>query len=360
MGKTTLIGALVSESRDDGRGSLRFSTSKLVHEVLNGGTTCAATPHILDHADNSYLVELLDLPAFRGKYRKTLFKALVTKPIDLIVTVHDEDTSATCLDWVKSLDIPIIEVASKADVSVCCGQERLRVSTVTGQGLDTLKTRIVTALKQRQAAGIELQKTDEELVVVSVDESWTKDDMLVVGGVLESGILQTGMTLRLQNSRFSEMCKVKDIRGEAGTKLKEFACVGRYCTLGIVKLPNQVSEEISTAASSSGEFLKPTTTSQLRPPLMLTNELLPFVDSATVHLQTSARSSPSLKEGLCMVYWRGNRQEARLHRSTVDDDHSDLWTIELRKPAFFAANVKIIIETTAGASVHVGSSTSSH
>ena len=73
VGKTTLIGALVSESRDDGRGSLRFSTSKLVHEVLNGGTTCAATPHIMDYADNANLVELLDLPAYTARHFSKLW-----------------------------------------------------------------------------------------------------------------------------------------------------------------------------------------------------------------------------------------------------------------------------------------------
>jgi GTPase len=95
VGKTSLIGALISESRDDGRGSLRFSTSKLVHEVLNGGTTCAATCHSLRTAEG--VIELVDLPACDGKYRKTLFKALVTKVCDLLVIVHDLSDTDTCL-----------------------------------------------------------------------------------------------------------------------------------------------------------------------------------------------------------------------------------------------------------------------
>jgi hypothetical protein len=298
------------------------------------------------------IVEFVDLPAPMDKYRKTLYKALVTKPIDLIVLVIDatslEHQNASCLEWTRSLDIPILQVITKGDLlqsPLSSDVNTLVVSAVTGNGLENLKEGIVNCL--RSVDGVSNRTANrEDQVLLSVDEAWTKGERLVVmGGILEAGTLKKGMALRFQSSRrVSELCKILDIRDESGQERDSFDLVGRYCTLGMAALS---TDDLSTC-SSSGEILR--AFKRVRPPAILSSQTLQFTDCFYVKL----KYYPSeLKEGHCLIYWRGDRQQAKITKDSLPA--GDIYRVHLTKRAgFFPNHMRVIIETIAKGPVYVG------
>ena len=334
-GKTTLIGALISDRRDDGKGALRTSTTRILHEILNGGVTASVHSYLLQRGDA--FVELMDLPGSL-KYRKTFFRGVTSNPGDLIVLLGDSDIYDKLADL---LEIPVIRVSPKSDLEI--SSHSLAVSAVSLQGVDELRNIIFSKICKKIPADIP-QTDASQPPLFSAEESWLIKGESIVGGVLEKGTLRIGTHLNVlkkyRKKRDSEgrlsdgsppstpsdaIVIVKSIRNARGETLETFSHSGGSCSIGV--------EFLDERNFNSRPF---------RVPCLLSGGLggVELVDNVTLTVSSMTSNCYELNESFCrdsnlsgMLYWRSFRQEVKVER--VENK-----TVELsltRGPTFIGA-----------------------
>jgi hypothetical protein len=339
-GKTTLIGALTTDELDDGNGALRSRTCKYIHEILNGGLTCAACPYFW-HTELG-TVEIVDFPG-AAKYRKNMLKGLTAKSYDLIIWASETNTPDELYAVVaEGLKIPSVSVSTKRDI-----QRDNSLSSVTGFGVDRLRRQILDKLisgggKQSLINGA-ATTTTTATTVFSVQYLWQKSQV-VVGGVLEQGSLVVGNSLSFRSSscpEFAGICWIKNIRDGQGRNVSSFNYPGQVCSLGleISSLLDEVGD--SPTASPSSPFSKGS-----RPFAILVTPGAPFRFSDRIRLVTG--DNCLVGEGSkCLLYWRGIRTEAMV--AAVSGVELELQL--LRRAEFFGCDFQVLVEVLPGGSV---------
>ena len=334
-GKTTMIGSIISNDLDDGKGSLRNTTCKFIHELLNGGMTCAACPYFWNSSAGT--IEFVDFPG-SSKYRKNLLKGLTAKPIDLIIWTSENDSVDDPLRQVveQQLQIPCIDVRTKCDLEI--SSSPIQVSTVTGSGLEELRSRIVKTLTLSPP-----RKSSENLgglTLFSVQYLWQKTQV-VVGGVLERGVLSVGSALCMRSSshpEFTGIFFIKNIRDSQGRNVHIFSDAGQVCSLGLeISSPFDDSRADSPTAS-------PTLKKRMRPFAILVTPDTPltFSDRITVRVPRALAAGEK-----CMLYWRGIRTEAVVCAGACDVLSLQL----LRRAEFFGCDFQVLLEVLPGGEV---------
>jgi signal recognition particle receptor subunit beta len=349
-GKTSLIGALTSGSKDDGRGSLRMTTSKLAHEVLNGGCTSAATTHVME-IDKDISVTLIDLPG-NQRFRKTVFKTLLTRPVDLAIftssNMPDMETA------VNHLGIQSVHINTMSDLAAKNETPNiLSVSAVTREGIDQLKTLIFDRLHSRPHANKTLY--EDKRAILSCDTGvWFKESVILGCRLISGPGLKTGDLLFLQSSRanFCESIAIKNIRDSNGEEVDFIDQINSVCTVAI-SLPNSMDSGSSTACSSSFSSNINFVPSKklrkdLKPPLLLSSDIIDPLDQMKVIVNDISVSSLVEKDSYVMVYWRANKQVCKITEIT-EIYGVVLWTLQFtRRDEFVLKNELVIIENNHG------------
>ena len=193
VGKSTLIAALLTGEKDDGRGALRLKTLKHRHELLSGRTSSVSV-HAL--ASPSGLVHLIDSAGLPRYLLKTALSALtVGEGPDAICVVSacgKKGESTDDKQWLKmgtALGIPVMHVQTKRDLisSFVPGDPAAIVSAVTGVGIEELRSKIA-AIPPRQRMHKGFIVEDAKVLV---------DSGLVFYGSLNGMRLCSGQTYRI-------------------------------------------------------------------------------------------------------------------------------------------------------------------
>ena len=148
VGKSTLIGALLGQDRDDGRGSLRVRTLKHRHELLTGRTSSISVHSM--QAATGHAVHLIDSAGLPRYMQRTALAAVtIGSGPDALCVVSDGNqndawSQRKWLELAEELGIECIQVQSKVDLTPHNkdDQNGILVSAVTSQGLIELKSRI--------------------------------------------------------------------------------------------------------------------------------------------------------------------------------------------------------------------------
>lgn len=149
VGKSTLIGALLGQDRDDGKGSLRVRTLKHRHELLTGRTSSISVHSMQMTAGHTvHLIDSAGLP--RYMQRTALAAMTIGSGPDAVCIIDDGNQNDTWIQkkWLELADelgIECIQVQSKADLAPQISDSQTKailVSAVTSRGLGELKARI--------------------------------------------------------------------------------------------------------------------------------------------------------------------------------------------------------------------------
>lgn len=159
VGKSTLIGALLGQDRDDGRGSLRVKTLKHRHELLTGRTSSISVHSMqAPTGHNVHLIDSAGLPRFMQ--RTALAAVTIGSGPDALCIVSDGTqndawSQKKWLELAEELGLECIQVQSKVDLEPhnLDPQNMVLVSAVTSQGLSELKDRIGKVCPRKGKSG---------------------------------------------------------------------------------------------------------------------------------------------------------------------------------------------------------------
>lgn len=232
VGKSSLIGVLTNGTLDDGRGSARAHVFKHQHEHASGRTS-SITNHFIQH-DSGDVTTLIDL-AGHEKYLKTTINGLERGQADYVAIIIGANNgilkmTREHLTVAFALNLPTFIIVTKIDmapehvlkqtetaiIKLFNGKNKkplivktcddlaslddsaqfpvIEVSSVTGQGLDTLK-RFMYTLKSKIDYNL---LVDARKPVFIIDSTYSiKGIGLVVSGVMRYGCINKGDVLVL-------------------------------------------------------------------------------------------------------------------------------------------------------------------
>jgi GTPase len=206
-GKTTIIGCISGGRKDDGKGSVRNSLLRHMHELETGSTT---RPTIAYKKRGEHMLALIDMPGAK-KYHDTIREKITAyRPHGIVyIPVNGDDLSSSFfsddnyIEYLSStIKLPIIEVDTGYGRSSSAGfssadkgnvKNVVSVDVLVDGGCETL---IDAMIALSRADNVPKWPVEGDNSVVTVCEVLETPDLgTVVHGVVMSGTLRQGSTL---------------------------------------------------------------------------------------------------------------------------------------------------------------------
>ena len=211
-GKSSFLGVLTFDIKDDGHGLARSNILRHDHEKQNGMTS-SIKYEIIGYTDDEYInynssfiysweyivknsksvINFIDLPGSHKYIKTTLFGLMAHRPdhalIFLSLAEDDKDNSENKntidlhIDLCTKLEIPFTIVQTKKDLANNVNPDLLSISNVTGEGIDSVK-KLLKQIKIREPTISNKIKTTEFVI----------NDTIIVPdiGTVLTGILNQG------------------------------------------------------------------------------------------------------------------------------------------------------------------------
>jgi len=256
-GKSSLIGSLLSNDLDDGKGYARCCVLRHRHEFSGGNvgqSSCVGRFWVEE--DNGKQVILTDTPGNQKYLKQTL--AAATLAVDYALLVVDfnlmgqsEYVAEICkfLSFIQNnfMNKRVLVVVNKSEKSknkpkkstlpqLLSGYKSVEVSCVTGRNLQYLKKILFSLPKQRSN---HLDKADEpfEFLVTATHTNLT--DAKIIEGYVRSGSINLARSPKVLFSDVDVDVKIKSIQINRKNKTKVTA--GQFCSLGLELLSGDES-----------------------------------------------------------------------------------------------------------------------